>query len=150
MQGPRAPGGLQLLAGPEFRSIDKVVGQYSRAEKAPKTGTQYLEYWAGITTRQGEWKPFEDGAVLGLPLETDGKTWTFAFSTHRTCKIRLRFQGQKQVEIEALGVYGPSKWKTGEVYVEWGHLADDRSYDGSLEVYNGEILEIRPVGRTLL
>jgi hypothetical protein len=135
---------------PEFRTIDKVVVQYAGANKAPKPGTQYLEYWVGITPRQGEWKAFEDDTVLGLPLETDGKTWTFAFSSRRTCKVRLRFQGQKQVEIESLGVYGPSKWKTGEVYIEWGHLSGEKSYDGTLEVYNGQVLEIRPVGRTQL
>jgi hypothetical protein len=34
--------------------------------------------------------------------------------------------------------------------LEWGHLEGERPYDGSLESYNGELLEIRALGGTRL
>jgi hypothetical protein len=90
----------------------------------------------------------EDDTILGIPLRVEGRTWTFTFPQRRTCKLRLRFQDQKQVDIEGFEVYGPSKWKAGEAYIEWGHTEQERSYDGSLSMYNGEVLEVRPFGGT--
>jgi len=84
--------------------------------------------------------------ILGIPLEIDGTTWTFAFPERRTCKLRLRLQDQKQVEIERFEIYGPSNWKSGDVRIEWGHTDEERTYDGSLSAYNGEVLEAKPFG----
>lgn len=107
-----------------------------------------MEFWDGITARQGRWRTLEDDTILGIPLEIEGRTWTFTFPQRRTCKLRLRFRDQKQVEIESLEVYGPSKWKSGETLIKWGHTDQERSYDGSLTMYNGEVLEVRPFGGT--
>ncbi len=135
---------------PEFRTMDKVVVRFSGEERVPARGRAYLEYWSGLTTRQGQWKAFEDDSLLGIPLQADSRTWIYPFSSRRTCKFRLRLQDQKHVEIQNLEVYGPSKWKSGEVYVEWGHLGPARAYDGYLESYNGQIIELRPSGNAEL
>jgi hypothetical protein len=133
---------------PEFRTVNQLVIRFSSVDSSPRRGRQFVEFWDGITTRQGRWRTLEDDTILGIPLEIDGRTWTFTFPQRRTCKLRLCFQDQKQVEIEAFEVYGPSKWKAGEAYIEWGHTPQERSYDGSLSMYNGEVLEVRPFGGT--
>lgn len=131
---------------PEFRTVDRVVIQFTREDRSPERGKQFVEFWNGLTSRQGNWRTLEDGTLLGVPLQIDGRTWTFNFPKRRTCKVRLRLQDQKQVEIESFQVFGPSRWKSGEVYIEWGHLDQERSYDGSLSLYNGEALEVRTFG----
>ena len=50
------------------------------------------------------------------------------------------------MEISSLEILGPSKWKVGEVAIEWGYLEAEKTYDGSLSIYNGAILEVRPFG----
>jgi hypothetical protein len=132
----------------EFRTVNQMVIRFSSLDNSPRRGRQWVEFWDGITTRQGRWRTLEDDTILGIPLEIDGVTWTFNFPQRRTCKMRLRFQDQKQVEIEAFEVYGPSKWKVGETCIEWGYTDQERSYDGSLSMYNGEVLELRPFGGT--
>ena len=131
---------------PEFRTVSQMVVRFSSVDGSPRRGRQFVEFWEGITTRQGRWRTLEEDTILGIPLEIDGRTWTFTFPQRRTCKLRLRFQDQKQVEIEAFEIYGPSKWKIGEAYIEWGHTDQERSCDGSLSMYNGEVLEVRPFG----
>jgi hypothetical protein len=133
---------------PEFRTVDQVVIRFAGVDRSPKRGTLFVEFWDGLTTRQGTWRTLEDDTILGIPLEIEGATWTFRFPQRRTCKVRLRLQDQKQIEVESFEVYGPSKWKSGEVYIEWGHLPTEQSYNGSLSVYNGVILEMRPFGAT--
>jgi hypothetical protein len=138
------------VAWPEFRTIDRLVVRFVKADKCPQRGRQYVEFWDGITPLQGRWKSLEEETVLGIPLEIDGPIWTFKFSPRRTCKIRLRLQNETQVEVASFEVYGPSKWKTGDVYVEWGHQEQAKSYDGWLSMYNGALLGLRPVGNTQL
>src|SRR5579875_2510919 len=133
---------------PEFRTIDRVVIQYASAESSPAIGKQLLEYWTGITARQGAWQSLDETEIEGVSAQIEGPLWTFSFPRRRTCKVRLRFQNQKQVAIGHLGVYGPSKWKRGDIRIEWGHSGPERACDGKLERYNGEVLEIRPVGST--
>lgn len=133
---------------PEFRTVDRVVVRFSTVGKSPERGKQFVEFWDGLTPRQGTWRTLEDNTLLGVPIETEGSTWTFNFSQRRTCKVRLRFQDQRQVEIESFEVYGPSKWKVGELCIEWGHLPGEQPYDGSLSVYNGAVLDVRPFGAT--
>jgi len=135
---------------PEFRTIEKVVIRYAAEDKTPSPGKQFLEYWKGITSRQGSWEAVQESGVEGAHLEKVGRTWTFLFSPRRTCKVRLRFQDQKQVAIEKFAVYGQSIWRSGEIQIEWGHRGPETSYDGKLERYNGEILGIEPVGNTKL
>jgi hypothetical protein len=138
------------VAWPEFRTINRLVVRFAAADKCPQRGRQYVEFWDGITPLQGKWKSLEEEAVLGIPLEIDGPVWTFKFSQRRTCKIRLRLQDETQVEVASFEVYGPSKWKIGDVYVEWGHQEQAKSYDGSLSIYNGVLLGLSPVGNTQL
>jgi hypothetical protein len=134
----------------EFRTINTLVVRFAAEDKAPPIERQFVEFWDGITPRQGTWKTLEDDAILGIPLAIDGRTWTYTFPPRRTCKLRLRLQNEKRVEIASFEVYGPSKWKAGEVYIEWGHLEQEKSYDGSLSMYNGAVLEVRPLGGTQL
>jgi hypothetical protein len=135
---------------PEFRTIEQVVIRYTAEDKAPHRGRQILEYWNGLTTLQGSWKVMEDGAAVGTYLQVDGRTWIYTFPSRRTCKVRLRLQDQKNVEVEQFSVFGPSKWKVGELVVEWGHLGTSKQYDGSIETYNAELLELKPLtGATL-
>jgi len=133
---------------PEFRTVDQVVIRFTREDRSPQRGKQFVEFWDGLTPRQGNWRTLEDNTILGIPLQIDGPTWTFNLPKRRTCKVRLRLQGPKQIEIESFQVFGPSKWKSGEVCIEWGHLEQEKSYDGSLSLYNGELLQIRPFGGT--
>ncbi|MGH9325531.1 MAG: hypothetical protein ACRD2B_02395, partial [Terriglobia bacterium] len=135
---------------PEFRTIDKVVVQYAAADKAPAVANQFVEYWTGITARQGSWQELEASEIEGSPVRIDGRTWFFSFSSRRTCKVRLRFHNQKQVEISRFEVYGPSRWRSGKIHVEWGHRGPEQSYNGKLERYNGEVLRISPFGGTRL
>lgn len=64
----------------------------------------------------------------------------------RTCKLRIRLLDQKQVAIREFIANGPSKWKMGELRLEWGHAESMCPYDGHLESYNAEVLEFRPFG----
>ncbi len=148
---PGKEGEVDLgIEWPEFRTIDRVVIQYASVESAPVIGKQLLEYWTGITARQGTWQSLDETEIEGVSAQIEGPVWTFSFPHRRTCKVRLRFQNQKQVAIDSLGVYGPSKWKRGDIRIEWGHSGPERAHDGKLERYNGEVLEIRPMGSTQL
>ncbi|HUZ47506.1 MAG TPA: hypothetical protein VMW54_12795 [Terriglobia bacterium] len=135
---------------PEFRTVERVVVQFASDGKVPNLGKTFLEYWKGITSRQGSWEAVQESPVQGADLEKDGRTWTFRFAPRRTCKVRLRFQAQEHVEIERLAVYGQSVWRSGEIRIEWGHRGPETAYDGKLERYNGEVLDIKPLGNTQL
>lgn len=135
---------------PEFRTIDKIVVQYTAVDKAPAIGKQFVEYWTGITARQGSWEDLQATEIEAVPVQVEGRTWTFSFPPRRTCKVRLRFQNQKQVMISYLAVFGPSKWKRGQIRIEWGHRGSSRSYNGKLERYNGEVLKVSSFGTTHL
>jgi hypothetical protein len=135
---------------PEFRTVEKVVVEYASEDQVPSPGKQFLEYWKGITSRQGSWEAVEESAIEGAHLDKAGRTWTFRFSPRRSCKVRLRFQDQKGVAIDKFAVYGESIWKNGEIRIEWGHHGPATSYDGKIERYNGEILDVKPLGKTHL
>ncbi len=150
-KGPESDIGVEW---PEFRTINKVVVRFPAQEKAPAKGTLFLESWDGATALQGRWQEI-DVMIWGFPLqglssEVNGTTWVFPFAARKTCRVRLRFQNSKQVEIENFKVYGPSNWRAGEVHIEWGYAVDKNLYDGRLEIYNGEILALRPLGSTQL
>jgi len=142
------------VAWPEFRTIHRLVVRFAAKDKCPQRGRQFVEFWDGISPLQGRWKLLEEETNLGIPqgisLEVDGRIWTFNFSDQRTCKIRLRLQNERQVEVESFEVYGPSKWKVGEVRIELGRLKQQKSYDGSFSIYNGALLELQPIGDTQL
>ena len=155
-----APGLLQLpwkdsesdlgIEWPEFRTIDNIVVRFTGPGGVPEVGRTYIEYWSGITTRQGEWKALEQGKILATPVKRNQQNWEYPFPSVRTCKVRLRLQDQKRVGIASFEAYGPSRWKTGEVHIEWGHLDSKASYDGQLEMYNGYALEVKGFGDTRL
>src|SRR5258707_8566806 len=87
----------------------------------------------------------EQGAATGFFFNDTATTEIYTFPARRTCKIRLRLQDGKNVEVEQLSIFGPSKWKLGEVVIEFGHLGANKSFDGSIETYNAELLDTRPV-----
>jgi hypothetical protein len=138
----------------EFRTIDKVTLQFSDHDHMPSPGRTSLEYWEGITTLQGQWRQFQNDlivgglALLGVSPEIGQAALTYGFSPRRTCKVRCRFINQKQVEFAGFKVYGLSRFNLGRVRIEWGHGTVDRSYDGTLEVYNGQVIEVQPLGTT--
>jgi hypothetical protein len=135
---------------PEFRTVDKVVLKFVADHTIPANAFARVEYWKGLTTAQGEWRALEDGKYLGVPIKRDGGTWEYSFSAIRTCKIRFLLQNQKQVEIANFEVYGPSRWKSGEVFIEWGHSKEEQSCDGWIESYNGEVAKVEAVGSTTM
>lgn len=145
---------------PEFRTIEKVVIRFAGEGKAPRRGKAFLEYWNGPSVSQGTWEVMEDEQILGQDQEIDGSTWTFAFSSReshgwidafrQTCKLRLRLHEEPHTEIAGFEIYGPSKWRSGEVRIEWGYGEGERSYDGSIECYNGEVLELQSAENTQL
>jgi hypothetical protein len=125
---------------PEFRTVDKIVIRYAPG-KAPGHGHQFVEHWSGLTALQGDWKPLEDGSTNAAFLRTERDTWTYGFARMRTCKVRLRLHDARNVAIEQFSVFGPSRWKTGEVRIELGHLGTDKPLDGRVELYNAELLD---------
>jgi hypothetical protein len=135
---------------PEFRSVDKVVLKFATEQRVPAHGFARVEYWKGLTTLQGQWQALEDGKYLGVPTERDGGTWEYSFPAIRTCRIRLFLQSQKQVEIAGFEVYGSSRWKSGEVCIEWGHSQEEQNYDGWLESYNGRVAKVEPLSGTTM
>ena len=101
---------------PEYRTIEKVVIRYSARDKSPRPERQFLEYWSGLSTLQGSWRALEYWLDRAAEMQIDDLTWTYTFvppwltfqlRPMRTCKVRLRLQNSKQVEIESFEVYGP-------------------------------------------
>jgi hypothetical protein len=132
---------------PEYRTINKIAVRFAGASR----DKCFLERWDGLSPLQGSWKaaevvePYERG---GNSFE--GSIWTLSFPTVRTCKVRLRLVDQKQGSIDGFEVFGPSIWKRGEIRIEWGHSDTEKSYDGNLEIYNGQVLGIRGLENTKL
>jgi hypothetical protein len=129
---------------PEFRTIQSAVIRFSGQRASADKRT--LEVWDGLTGLQGSWKPIQPGPGD----EFDGQTWTATFPPLRTCKVRLRIPDDRRVTLESFQVQGPSRWKAGEIHIEMGHQKEQKSYDGHLEVYNGEVLNVRPLGGTVV
>jgi hypothetical protein len=129
---------------PEFRTVEKILIRYAGG-KAPRHGQQYVEHWSGLTALQGQWKTLEDGSTNAAFVRVDGDTWTYTFAPMRTSKVRLRVVDGRNVAVDQFSVFGPSRWKSGEVRIEVGHLGTDKPLDGSLEFYNAELLELHAV-----
>jgi hypothetical protein len=140
LEGPQFDLGVEW---PESRTIDSIVVRF--AGPTPQPLRQSLEIWEGLTVLQGNWKALPHNPDDQL----DGQTWTVRFPAIRTFKVRLRIL-DKDVAVDALEVHGPSLWKVGEVRIEWGHEAEEKVRDGHLEIYNGEILHVTPLPRTVL
>ena len=41
--------------------------RFAAEDKAQPRGRQFVEFWEGITPRQGRWKTLEDGTILAIP-----------------------------------------------------------------------------------
>ena len=132
----------------EFRTVNHISLRFAGAP--PDPGPVFLEFWDGLTALQGAWKSFESGLTNGDHLAVEGSQWTFHFTERRTCKVRLRIRHPSQeIRVEQFAVYGPSRWKQGEIHIEWGHLPQAPN-NGRLEAYNGELLQLRPLGAAKL
>ena len=131
---------------PEFRTVNTLAVSFAAEDTTPRRDNLTIDFWEGITSRQGRWRTLEEDTILGISPEIRGRTWTYVFPQRRTCRLRVRLQNAKRVEISSLEILGPSKWKVGEVSIEWGYLEAQKTYDGSLSMYNGGILEVRPFG----
>ncbi len=129
---------------PEFRTVEKIVIRFAPG-KSPKPGQQYVEHWSGLTALQGQWKTLEDGSTNAAYLRIDGDSWTYTFAPMRTCKVRLRVTDSRNVAVDQFSVFGPSRWKTGEIRIELGHLGTDKPLDGRLELYNAELVQLRSI-----
>ena len=129
---------------PEFRTVNQIVLRF--AGVAPDPGPVFLEFWQGLTALQGAWKGFESGLTNGDHLSIEGSQWTYRFTERRTCKIRLRIRRSlHDIRLQEFAVYGPSRWKQGELRIEWGHQPK-APFSGRLETYNGELLQLRSIG----
>lgn len=129
---------------PESRTIESLVIRF--AGRAPQPDRRAWEVWDGLTGMQGDWKPIQPAP----DDQFDGQTWTVRVAALRAFKVRLRIQNDKNVAVERLEVRSPSRWKAGEVRIEWGHQEEKKSHDGHLDVYNGEILGITAWGGAIL
>ncbi len=106
---------------------------------------------------QGKWKTADTN------LQTDSATYTFNFnplnekeftdmkdfSVPYRSTLKLRLVCDKPLpKIETFEAYTDSTWETLEFEVEWGATAKDKiqTWDGKLEVFNGIIREIKPIG----
>jgi hypothetical protein len=56
----------------------------------------------------------------------------------RTLKIRFLFE-DKNPEIKFIKVYSDSIWKEAEINIEWGNGFAEKSWQGNIQVYNGEL-----------
>lgn len=137
----------------EYRTIHQVIIRYPSEAKSPRPDRQSLEYWNGLSPLQGSWEPLEHWLDQSAQLAIDRSTWAYTFvppwlifklGPMRTCKLRIRLQEPRQVEVADFIVQGQAHWKTGEIFIEWGYTGSRRPHDGLLEAYNAEILEIRP------
>ena len=129
---------------PEFRTVNQIVLRF--AGVAPDPGPVFLEFWEGLTALQGAWKGFESGLTNGDHLSIEGSQWTYRFTERRTCKIRLRIRRSLHaIRLQEFAVYGPSRWKQGEIRIEWGHQPK-APFSGRLETYNGELLQLNSIG----
>lgn len=126
---------------PEFRTVNEIAIQFANGD--PDPSSLFLQYWDGLTALQGGWKAFESGLTNGDHLQIDSGRWIYRFSQRRTCKIRLLLRGaRRQVTITEFSIFGLSRWKQGDVQIEWGHAAES-PLEGNLEIYNGELLNLR-------
>jgi len=106
---------------------------------------------------QGKWRTADTN------LQTDDATYTFTFnplsvkeftdmkdfSVPYRSTFKLRIVCDKPLpKIETFEAYTDSAWEVLAFEVEWGAAAKDRiqTWDGRLEVFNGIIQEIKPIG----
>jgi len=105
---------------------------------------------------RGEWK------VADTSVNVTGSTYTFTFNpvnakefpelddfsaTYRTT-LRLRLVADSPLPgIRSFATYTDSVWKEAEAEIIWGGRADgDQVWDGRLEVFNGVLQELAPLG----
>ena len=145
--GELSPGGAEADIGvewPEFRTVHSVSIHF--AGRPPGRAQRVIEIWDGITGLQGNWKPIQPGSVYDLEGaygETlESGIWTIEFPPLRTPKVRLRIQGDEQAAVSAIEIFGPSKWKSGAVRIEFGPEVTE-ACDGHLEIYNGELIALK-------
>src|SRR5208282_5587382 len=72
---------------PEFRTVNTLAVRFAAEGKAPRPGNLVVEFWEGITSRQGRWRPLEEDTILGILPEINGRTWTYVFPERRTCRL---------------------------------------------------------------
>lgn len=53
----------------EFRTVNTLAVRFAAEDKAPRRGNLLIDYWEGITSRQGQWRTLEENTILGIPLE---------------------------------------------------------------------------------
>jgi hypothetical protein len=146
------PGQGQMDVGvewPEFRTVNKVAVRFASSDKSPPSHSATLQYWKGLSPRQGEWKEFEK-RFLGIPAARTDGLWEYSFPQLRTCKVRLLLEERSRVEVERFEVYGASQWKRGDVRLERTHSGPEQAGVEKLEVYNGHVLKVTPFGNIQL
>jgi len=147
--GPSAPSAYTRL---EYwqQSWPKV-----RVPKGADVGSGRQGWLAIDDWTNGRWQKAD------CEVEREGHGWSYTFrplnlqefpdeqgfpaTFRRTLGLRLHVE-QPGVHVEALQAYTDSEWREAQVVVEWKSLTGEPvTWDGHLEVFNGEPLAVKPL-----
>lgn len=148
---------VRFKSTPEDLNVEDVKLQYWQCHWPKFRGVVGAGFsgWGPIDDfYNGQWRDSE------FNLDVDGAVWTFKFKPlslefpevkdydvnyRRTLKIRL-LSSRDLPEVESFEVYTDSTWKIMDVSIEWGcGDARERVWDGFIEVFNGELADLKPL-----
>jgi hypothetical protein len=73
----------------------------------------------------------------------------FPVEFRRTLKVRLRFD-RPGVKIDKIEAFTDSEWRETDLAIEWKSVSGNPvTWDGHLEVFNGELLSIQPLASSV-
>jgi hypothetical protein len=144
---PRASGGYTVpvwngtgcvgLQWAENRLLKRVALRFATAGSVPAGGSVQLQYWAGESAWQGEWKRCETA-----PEQTESSlVWALgsAMKARGTQKVRWLFSKADQpVVAESLAAFTRGRWKPMQVRL--GSTRPSTALPAEIEVYNGLLL----------
>jgi hypothetical protein len=128
----RACIGLEWM---ERRMLQRAQIQFTRDEPLPDPAKARLQYWAGESPWQGEWKDadvrIEANGLIWQALTPAGKSIAPKFGTE---KIRWLFDGvTSNTRIDGLWAWTRTPMQTAELQF----ACEDSLGDAAIEVYNG-------------
>jgi len=155
------------------RDVYWVVLRFKSPPTALKVEDLELQYWQcnwpkfrGVVGGGfSGWGPIDDfyngrWKSAKFDLEVYGNLWIFKFKPlieefpevgdynveyRRTLKVRV-VSLKDLSEVEGFEVYTDSIWKKTDVSIEWGCVdAVESIWDGSIEVFNGELADLKPL-----
>ena len=129
-----------------------------RVPKGAAVGAGRSGWMAQDDWYNGQWKAadakasFESDRVIYTFNPVNDKEFPeiqdFNANYRRTLKVRILFSNIKP-EIEEIEAYSDSIWKEAKFRMEWGSKFSSRKWNGNLSVYNGELLDIKPITKNI-